>query len=124
MPPWARAPPNSPLLATTKENIMKNFPILARVGLCCGLAAALAGCMTSTPIYDTRFGEAVRTARVMQTLNPVASLNNDPVDGIDGRAATAAMDRYNTSFRTPQSDPNGYTVGIGASGGSLATMGQ
>ncbi|MHA7679434.1 hypothetical protein [Cupriavidus sp. PET2-C1] len=104
---------------------MKIISILGRIGLCCGLGATLAGCMTSTPVYDTRFGDAVRTVRSMQTLNPVASLNNDPVDGIDGRAATAAMDRYNTSFSAPQSDPNGYAVGVGSSGGSsLSSMGR
>ena len=104
---------------------MKIIPILARVGLCCGLGTALAGCMTTTPVYDTRFGDAVRTVRAMQILNPDASLNNDPVTGIDGRAATAAMDRYNTSFRTPQSDPNGYAVGVGSIGGSsLGSMGR
>ncbi len=32
----------------------------------------------------------------MQILNPDASNNTDPVTGIDGRAATAAMDRYGT----------------------------
>ncbi|MCP3023404.1 hypothetical protein [Cupriavidus basilensis] len=103
---------------------MKIIPTLVRVGLCYGIGATLTGCMTSTPVYDTHFGEAVRTARVMQTLNPQASLNTDPVTGVDGRAATTAMDRYNSSFRAPQSDPNGYTVGIGTSGGSLSTMGQ
>lgn len=104
---------------------MKIIPILARAGLCCGLGATLAGCMTSAPVYDTRFGDAVRTVRAMQTLNPQASLNPDPVTGVDGRAATAAMDRYDTSYRTPQADPNAYAVGIGnSSGSSLGSMGR
>ncbi len=96
---------------------------LARAGLCGTTALTLAGCMTSTPVYDAHFGEAVRTARAMQTLNPDASMNSDPVAGVDGRAATAAMDRYNTQFRTPQADVSAFTVGVG-SGSSLDTTGR
>ncbi|ATJ85559.1 hypothetical protein [Ralstonia solanacearum] len=96
---------------------------LARAGLCSAIAVTLAGCMTSTPIYDAHFGEAARTVRAMQTLNPNASMNSDPVAGVDGRAATAAMDRYNTQFRTPQADVSAFTVGI-SSGSSLDSMGK
>ncbi|MGO4306753.1 hypothetical protein [Cupriavidus sp. RAF12] len=85
--------------------------------------AALAGCISTTPVYDAHFGEAVRTVRAMQTLNPDASSNTNTVAGIDGRAATAAMDRYNTLYTKPQSDINAFTVGVGAAGG-LNAMGR
>jgi len=88
-----------------------------RAALLGALIAGVSGCMTTTPVYDQHFGEAVRTVRAMQTLNPDASNNTDPVAGIDGRAATAAMDRYGTQFRTPQSDPNAYVIGVGSSAG-------
>ncbi len=65
------------------------------------LAALLSGCASVTPVADSRFGEAVRAARVSQTLNPNASANRDPVKGIDGKAGAAAMERYHDSFKTP-----------------------
>lgn len=108
---------------------MKNIPILAtvRAGLALvlggGTMACLSGCMTSTPVYDQHFGEAVRTVTAMQILNPDASANTNPVNGIDGRAAAAAMDRYSTSYRSPQADTNGYTIGVGAVNG-LNGMGR
>lgn len=88
-------------------------------------AMGLAGCMTTTPVYDQHFGESVRIVRAMQTLNPETPNNADPGVRVDGRAATAAMDRYNGSYRAPQSDTNGYTVGVGAvNGGGLSNMGR
>lgn len=91
---------------------------LARAGLCSAITFTLAGCMTSTPIYDKHFGEAVRSVQAMQTLNPNASANTDPVTGVDGRAATAALDRYNAQFVKPSADVSAFTVGVG-SGSSL-----
>ncbi|MEN7530913.1 hypothetical protein [Cupriavidus sp. DL-D2] len=90
--------------------------------------ASLAGCMASTPLYDKQFGDAVRTVRAMQTLNPDASNPANPGASVDGRTATAAMDRYNGSFRAPQGDANGYTVGVGSANGGgssgLNSMGR
>ncbi|WP_197337893.1 hypothetical protein [Ralstonia solanacearum] len=102
---------------------MKIKSTLARAGLCSGIALILAGCMSTTPAYNARFGQAVRTVRVMQTLNPDASKNSDPVAGVDGRAATAAMDRYNAQYSAPRGDPNAFTVGVGSST-TLDTMGR
>jgi hypothetical protein len=65
------------------------------------LAALLAGCASTTPVMDAKFGDAVRQARAAQTLNPNASANRDPVLGIDGKAGAAAQERYQESFRTP-----------------------
>ena len=50
-------------------------------------------------------------------------MNSDPVSGVDGRAATSAMDRYNTQYRAPQSDASAFTVGV-SSGNSLDSMGK
>jgi len=102
---------------------MKYLSMLARAGFCGGAAIALAGCMHTTPRYDAHFGDAVRTVQAMQTLNPNASMNTDPVTGVDGRAATSAMDRYNTLFRAPTADTSAFTVGVG-SGSSLDSMGK
>lgn len=98
------------------RNLLATSTRLAAVALVAGLA----GCMTTTPVYDTRFGDAVRTVRAMQTLNPDASMNTDPVTGVDARSATYAMDRYNTSFRNPPVDSNAYAVGVGSSASGSA----
>ena len=73
-------------------NITGSFRI---VGLL-GLAIALAGCASSTPVTDATFGDAVRAARVAQTLNPDASANRNPVTGIDGQSGVRAIQRYET----------------------------
>lgn len=81
-----------------------------------GLATLLSGCVSSSPVVDSHFGEAVRAARASQTLNPQASANRDPVMGIDGRAGAAAMERYQESFKAP---PKTFEIeGIGGSGTS------
>lgn len=74
--------------------------VLRRLVLLTG-ATLLAGCASNTPVLDASFGDAVRRARVAQTLNPNASANRDPVLGIDGQAGVAAQERYQESFRTP-----------------------
>ncbi|MEK9777289.1 MAG: hypothetical protein VW339_14300 [Quisquiliibacterium sp.] len=63
------------------------------------LMTACAG--TMTPRVDGAFGESVRQTKALQTLNPSASANSDPVTGIDGESGRAAIDRYQQSFRTP-----------------------
>lgn len=73
----------------------------------------LAGCMTSTPVYDKHFGDAVNQLKAMQILNPQAALNADPVSGIDGKAAKDAMDRYQQSFRKMPAQPS-ISIGVGA----------
>ena len=97
---------------------MRTFRTLIRAGLLAALVAPLTGCLTSTPAYDNHFGEAVRLSRSMQILNPDAAMNTDPVTGIDGKAATASMDRYNTSFRTPPQALDAFTIGVRTSSGN------
>ncbi|WP_423196272.1 MULTISPECIES: hypothetical protein [unclassified Cupriavidus] len=82
------------------------------------LGLGLGGCMNTSPVWDAHFGESVRTVRMMQTLNPDASYNTDPVTGVDGRAATYALDRYNQSFSNPPSSGNTFVIGVGGVGGN------
>ena len=63
--------------------------------------ALLSACVSTTPVLDANFGNAVRQARAAQTLNPNASANRNPVLGIDGKAGAAAQERYQESFTTP-----------------------
>jgi outer membrane murein-binding lipoprotein Lpp len=74
----------------------------------------LAGCVAPTPHLDEKFGEAVNTAKAQQTINPDASRNTNPVAGIDGQAANAAIDRYHKSYERPAAQPSAFTIGIGA----------
>ena len=63
--------------------------------------ALLSACVSTTPVVDANFGNAVRQARAAQTLNPNASANRNPVLGIDGKAGAAAQERYQESFTAP-----------------------
>jgi hypothetical protein len=89
---------------------MKNELI---TGMSAGLlaVAVLAGCATTTPRLDAKFGDAVNQAKAQQTLNPEASRNTDPVAGIDGQAANAVIDRYHKSYESPTPAPSG-SIGI------------
>lgn len=80
------------------------------------LLTALAGCASSTPTLDSHLGEAVNSAKAVQTVNPDASQNTDPVAGVDGKAAKAAVDRYHESFKSPPAT-NVFTIGVGGSSG-------
>ena len=83
-----------------------------------GIAAVLAGCASPTPVVDAQFGKAVREARAAQTLNPNASANRNPVLGIDGKAAAAAQERYQESFKSPPQTFNVINIGGALSGGN------
>jgi len=81
-------------------------------------SVAMAGCATKTPYLDEHFGEAVNAAKAQQTINPDASLNTDPVAGVDGQAADAAVDRYHKSFVQPPATTNVFTIGVGGGSGA------
>ncbi len=92
----------------------------AGAGLLATLAAlaALAGCASSTPDYDARFGQAVRQLRQAQVIDPQAGENTDTVRGLDGNAAREAMQRYRNSFREPPPVVN--VINIGGSAGAAS----
>jgi hypothetical protein len=81
-----------------------------------GLIYQLTGCGSTTPNLDAKFGDAVRAAQQQQTLDPSAPKGNNPVLGIDGKAAANAQDRYHDSFKTPPKTFEIFGIG-GASGG-------
>jgi hypothetical protein len=55
---------------------------------------ALAGCATTTPGWDARFGDAVRQARAQQLVDPAASSRAPRPEGLDGKAAAATQRDY------------------------------
>lgn len=90
-----------------------------RISLLALLVAGLTGCATSsTPQFDSGFGDAVNAAKAQQTINPDASLNTKSVDGIDGEAANSVMDRYHQTFQKPPATGNIFNIGVGGGTGS------
>lgn len=83
---------------------------------CAALGSNLAGCASTTPEYDARFGDAVRSTRLAQTLNPQAGENNEPVNGLDGKATREAVVRYYDSFKSPPPVTNVINIGGSLSG--------
>jgi hypothetical protein len=85
------------------------------------LLILLGGCAASpAPNYDAKFGDAVRQARQLMTLNPDAGKGPGPAVGVDGKAAAAAMGRYQESFKAPPPVVNVINIGggVGAGGGN------
>ncbi len=81
------------------------------------IAVLTAGCIPITPRWDAHFGEAVDIAKAQQTINPEASLNTEPVIGVDGQAGDAIFDSYRNSFRNPLLLPRGVPSSLNSSGG-------
>ena len=97
---------------------MKSTRIFSKRSLCVslmmsGMFVALTGCVSPTPMLDAQFGQSVSLIKAQQTLNPSASRNTNPVNGLDGVAAKSAYDNYQKSFKTPEPPSNAFTIGIG-----------
>lgn len=92
-----------------------------KIELITGMMAivALAGCASTTPQLDERFGDAVNRAKAQQIINPDASQNTNPVAGVDGTAAKASIDNYHKAYQTPTAAAVGGISGIGTSGSTL-----
>ena len=71
------------------------------VSVAVSLLALLAGCMSTTPEYDKRFGDAVRQSRLDMTINPDAGSTADAALGMDGISAREGLVRYQSTFKTP-----------------------
>lgn len=86
--------------------------------------AALGGCMSSSPIWDAHFGEAVKTVTQAQVIDPDAGMHNPSKPGIDGRAANSAMGQYQKSFDSPPPTFTPLVIGVGNGGGGGGGGGQ
>ncbi|RQS69537.1 hypothetical protein DID96_17220 [Burkholderia sp. Bp8963] len=87
-----------------------------RAALAVPLVAALAGCMSSTPVWDTRFGESVRTVMQAQIIDPHAAEHTQSAAGMSGAAASSALDNYDRSFQAPAPKANAFVIGISKGG--------
>ena len=82
------------------------------------LILALTGCASTTPQLDSKFGDAVNAAKAQQIINPEASQNTNPVLGLGGNAASAVIELYHASFKTPPTTNVSVGSGSGSSSGS------
>ncbi len=57
------------------------------------------------------YGTSYKLAKFGQILNPDAEKNLEPVEGLDGVAAQAALNKYRKSFEKPEEKP-AYIMGI------------
>lgn len=80
------------------------------------LVYVLAGCVSTTPVYDAAYGQSVRSLQAQQALDSDASTKNRNrvPEGMDGRAARETLDRYHRSFQQPQRQGNPFVIGIGS----------
>lgn len=56
------------------------------------------GCTTATGPLTQTFGTAHTTTKMNQRLNPEASVNLEPVEGLSGEAAKRAIEKYYETF--------------------------
>lgn len=86
-----------------------NFPKLLLLSL-----SLLAACGT-TPQTDASFGTSTMAIKAQQMRDPAASVRNEnrPVDGIDGKSASHAVDRYQQSFSVPAPPMTILNLGVG-----------
>lgn len=89
---------------------------LTRLLVCTLALLLLGGCISVSPHFDQQVGLAVNTAKALQTINPDASRNTDPVAGIGGTEADFTIDEYHNSFRAPP--PTFTVINIGGGGGA------
>jgi hypothetical protein len=97
----------------TKKTSSVRLSVVAML-VAVSLSALLAGCMSTTPEYDKRFGDAVRQSRLEMTINPNAGSTADSALGLDGTSAREALVRYQGTFKTPPPVTN--VINIGGSG--------
>lgn len=71
----------------------RNYRLICRALIVLGASSLLGACMSLTPNYDTRFGDALRQARLDMTINPQAGLKSGE-ELMDGISAQQAVDRY------------------------------
>jgi hypothetical protein len=98
------------------KNIDSALRSVVSVCVAVSLLAFLAGCASTTPEYDKRFGDAVRQSRLQMTINPNAGSAADAALGLDGPSAREALVRYQNTFKTPPPVTNVINIGGSGSG--------
>ena len=93
--------------------------LLTGIGLSILAVVSVTGCTKRPATLGPDYGLAYTMAKDVQTLNPDAATNLDPVQGLeDGVAAKHTMERYRSSFekpeeyRKPMTTPSMISTGI------------
>ena len=80
-----------------------------------GLLFVTVGCAGPTRL-EMDYGTSAKLSKFNQIANPDAEKNLEPVVGMDGVAAKAAMDKYQKDFEKPKPAANIYTIQTGITG--------
>jgi hypothetical protein len=88
----------------------KKYVVIVGLIVC---AVWLSGCASSRLEMD--YGTSNKLSKMNQILNPDAEKNLAPVEGLDGQAAQAAVDKYKKSFEKTEAAP-AYSFSLGAPG--------
>lgn len=75
-------------------------PFVCRIACLLAVSLSLGAC-SSTPHWDARFGQSLRSALAAQVIDPGAARADASVNGLDGKAAAAAHERYQRSADAP-----------------------
>lgn len=76
-----------------------------RILAAAALALLLSACAATTPQGDARFGQSLRATFAAQVIDPAAVRDARPVSGLDGRAASSALTKYEHSFEPAAPPP-------------------
>jgi hypothetical protein len=82
------------------------------------VAALSVGCTGYPPRVDFKLGQAVLLAQARQVIDPDAPSRDYGPVRIDGQAAKASVDRYETLFEVPPPPVNVFNIGIGSGAAS------
>jgi hypothetical protein len=97
---------------------LERLYIARRLALMVPACAVLGACMSSSPIWDAHFGEAVRTVTQAQIIDPHAGERNPSAPGIDGQSAVSAMTQYDKSYAQPPTSTNPFAIGVSTGNGT------
>ena len=64
-------------------------------------SVGLSGCLSTTPQWDEKFGDAIDRVRTAQILHPVPDGADAQPPTLDGAAAVSAQGQYQQSFANP-----------------------
>ncbi len=84
-----------------------------KIAIALSAVGLIAACTQPAPRFEAEFGNATRATLNAQIINPNAGSNQDPVAGLDGRAARDAINSYQKSFAQPQPTENVFNIGVG-----------
>jgi hypothetical protein len=106
--------PDQPALAASASKSRQRGGIMGYKGfghiIIALLITVLCSCNSvyfgGTPNMDENWGKSFESAKADQTLNPQASDNLDPVEGMDGQAADNQINKYRETFGS-QKDTSG-----------------